>query len=531
MTLFTDSIPQIDALIDCKGGIRAVVKEWEEQLAEETESDTQSPSLELSPSSLSSGALLRKGSLSASELPPLPTKPPGKPILVNPPSLITELYPPGLDVQDSGLFSQLERNLMQESPEALREIICGDWLKLMYQHKPCPPSIWQWLFQIMSRSSDPTLSSMAFKSLTELLQAAVRQNGLTSVRPPTLEDILDVVVCLGAVESRLLSRADSMDVDATDDVFEPERVTMRNIASMVRFITVYLRLLPSWHSAKELESLVTLLLNLSLDPSLCGQVLEKDISQCIGAALSAIPEESWMKCANRLNLQAVRVSEHHHNRLHIAYLISGASERQRFLQKMFCHDAIVNTLGLKRAESNKEPPATSSEETPRPVEARVKSEGQTDLQEEKPARGENHASSQQTHTGEPSTQTKSSSDRAVQETRLSSDCSFAQQVVLHYYQKDSKEFTYDLVYSMYSVLTLLSLFMQPSEMRWPSKQERVQFAQLLGALSSAKVRDNSMKPELAPVKDLIIRMSLEVSSHQVDGPHQTDLFAFVRSDV
>ena len=178
--------------------------------------------------------------------------------------------------------------------------------------------------------------------------------------------------------------------------------------------------------------------------------------------------------------QAVMVSEHHHNRLYLAHIITGSSRRQRFLQKEFCQECIVRSLGLKsvgQAKSNGED--TSNE---------VKLEGDA--------------------------------------TSLDS-CSFAHQVIMHYYYHLKPE-TYDF-YSMYSILTMLALFMHPSEMKWPTAEERKRFEVLLSSLASDKLKDTCSidKMDMIPVKDLVVRMKLEISSHKVAEARQTDLYSFL----
>lgn len=478
------------------GGIRTLSKEWEEQKEQarssasegEKESETQTPGPDTSPNSF------RKFSCSTPpEAPPLPLLPPGKTIFINSPLLITELYPPGLEVDEKGMFSGLERNLMQDSagPEALKEAISGGWLRLCYQSRPCPQAVWQWLFQIMCRSGDDVLSNGAFRNLTALLQLALRRNDRASIHTPSLADIVDVLVCMGADQNRLFSGvpcAGEMEVDESEEVFHL-KIPTRNLSHFLKYLTTYTRVLPGCYTLVELENLVVLLLNIALDPQLCGQPIENDIVQCIGVALATIPEESWMNAAKRILPRALALSDHHHNQLHIAYLISGTSEteHQRFLQKLFCRESIAQITGLKSVEQL------------RMKESSVKTE---------------------TTNGDlPTAENKMSTTQLDD-----SDCSFAQEVILYYYRTPSDKYDY---YCMYSVLRMLSMFMLPAEMKWPSQEKQKAFEQLLGSLSSDKIRDNLRHPERGPVKDLVIRMRLEVNRQKVAGQlKQTDLFAF-----
>ena len=482
------------------GGIRGLRMEYEEQKEQarssasegEKESETQTPGPDTSPNTFG-----KFSTGTPPEAPALPMLPPGKIIFTNSPLLITELYPPGLEVDEKveqNMFSGLERNLMQDSasPEALKEAISGGWIRLCYQNRPCPQAVWQWLFQIMCRSSDDMLSNGAFRSLTALLQIALRRNDRATVHTPSLADIVDVLVCMGADQNRLFSSGlctgeMEVEVDESDDVFQP-KIPTRNLSHFLKYFTTYTRMLPGCYTLEELENLVILLLNVALDPQLCGQLIETNIVQCIGVALAAIPEESWMKTAKRILSRALALSDHHHNQLHIAYLISGTSEteHQRFLQKLFCRESIAQITGLK----------------PEVQSSRVKTEA--------------------TNGDLPTTENRTATEFSTQ--LDDSDCLFAQEVIVHYYRTPSEQYDY---YCMYSVLRMLSMFMLPAEMKWPSQEKQKVFEHLLGSLSSEKIRENLRHPERGPVKDLVIRMKLEVNRQKVTGQmKQTDLFAF-----
>ena len=493
---------------------------WEEDealLEEDKNSDTQPANGSDLP--CSSSSLPPRGSIrsttsicSNAEPPPLPTRPPGKAVFANPPSFITELYPPFIDVgkeeEEGGGGSVLaqvisRQLLMQESPDALRMMISGRWLEQCYKY----PTMWQWLFQITSRSSDPLLSNRAFQCLIQLLQAASQRNDLGSVRPPALADVMDVLVCLGVDQTRLLPCDEGMEVSEghaveCDDVFHSPKSLVGNVKNVVKYLTACIRLLPKFYSQEELESLINLLLNVSLDPLFCGAFAEADanvhIAQCVGEAITAFPEESWMKVARCLTSQALGISSHHHNRLHLVTVVGSALRpRQGMLQKMLCRESIARTLGFN---------VKSEEWTPSsdlPV-VRVKTEdgGEMDF---------------------PEAEVKSKNASSVK-LDDDADCSFAHRVVLHYYKQRSESYDY---YSIYSVMTMLSLLMHPSEMKWPTNEERKQFGMLLGALSSEKIRDNAMRPERMPVKDLIIRMKLEVNSHKTVEPRQTSIDSYL----
>ena len=487
--------------IDCfkkMGGIRALSKDWEEHeharssaSEGERESETLTPGPDSSPTSL---VTFRKLSSTSAppEAPPLPSLPPGKIIFTKAPSFITELYPPGLEIDTTGMFSGSQHNLLQitAGPETLKEAVLGGWIKLCYCDRPCPQALWQWLFQMMCRSDDAVLSNGAFRSLITLLQLALSRNDQASIHPPSMADIVEVLVCMGADQSRLDSSttgAERMEVDESEDVFPP-RVPTRSLSHLLKYLTRCIRALPGCYTVEELEDLVTLLLNVALEPQLLGQPIENDIMQCTGVALAVIPDESWMKAAKRLLSRILAIASHHHNQLYVAYLISGTSEtdRQRFLQKLFCRESIAQILGLN-----------SEVETKQASPVKVKTE---------------------------ETATVNGSAKMPTSQLHDSDCQFAQRVISHYNHLSSVHYDY---YRMYSVLTMLSRFMDPTDMKWPSQEKRQEFSRLLGCLSSNKIHDHPQHPERGPVKDLVIRMKLEVSGQKVAGQlKQTSLFAF-----
>ena len=477
------------------GGIRALSKDWEEHeharssaSEGERESETLTPGPDSSPTSL---VTFRKLSSTSAppEAPPLPSLPPGKKIFTKVPSFITELYPPGLEIDTTGMFSGTQRNLLQitAGPETLKEAVLGGWVKLCYWDSPCPQPVWQWLFQMMCRSEDAVLSNGAFKSLTTLLQLALSRNDPASIHPPSMADIVEVLVCMGADQSRLVSSttgAERMEVDENEDVFPP-RVPTRSLSHLLKYLTPCIRALPGCYTLEELEELVILMLNVALDPQLLGQPIENDIMQCIGIALAVVPEENWMKAAKRLVCRILEIADHHHNQLYIAYLISGTSKtvRQQFLQKLYCRESITQRLGLN--------------ETKQMLPVKVKTEETT---------------------------TENESARMSTSQLDDSDCQFAQKVICHYNRIPSLQYDY---YCMYSVLTMLSRFMDPTDMKWPSQEKRKEFSRLLGCLSSNKIHDHPSHPERGPVKDLVIRMKLEVSNQKVAGQmKQTSLFEF-----
>ena len=107
-----------------------------------------------------------------------------------------------------------------------------------------------------------------------------------------------------------------------------------------------------------------------------------------------------------------------------------------------------------------------------------------------------------------------------------SDWSFMWTVVRHYYETPAAQYHY---YSMYTVVCLLTQLLHLSSPEWPSSDKKRDFKSMLSKLASVKIRDSADSVERAPVKDLLISMSLEMASQRSKDTLQTDLFAHFRS--
>lgn len=392
----------------------------------------------------------------------LPTNPPGQTFFVNPPVFITELYPPCCeeDSADSALFSKVESNLLNhQDPLVLKNIICSDWLRLCYLEKPCPPYVWQWLFQIMCRSHDQELCSGAFKSLTSLIQIAKHRQDVVSILIPSLSDLKDILIHLGAPSSVLsVSTCEPVEEDGVFDVAPP----MQNLSYMLQYLVICLKSgLESCYSIEDIETLIMLLVRLSLDHHVCGELIEWQVSLCIAALVGVVPDDQWEGLFVKLVSKITALSEHHHDKLYMTRLISGTSKRLHHLQKELCRKSLEQLIELEESR-----------------------------------------------------------------TSASGNCHLIRCVVEHFLKQQRSE-SFEDYYAMYSVFSLVTLLMHPAEMLWPSAQEKKELSILLGNLSSTRIRDNPEYPERSVVKDLVIRLMLEVKSQKDKTAKQQDLFAYV----
>lgn len=357
------------------------------------------------------------------------------------------------------MFANVEDNLLtQQDPTILKMVICGEWLKLCYLHKPCPSLVWQWLFQIMCRSHDSELSNGAFQSLTSLIQVAKQHQDVMSILIPPLSDVTDILVHLGASPSSdMASRptCEPMEEDSVFDVASP----MQNLSHMLQYLTMCLK---SGHkecyNVQEVETLIVSFVRMSLDHHVCGEPIQHQVSLCIAALVSSVSDEQWAAMLVRLVVRITAISEHHHDKLYMTYLMSGTSQRLHQLQREFCQKSL---------------------------------EQLTEVEEPK-----------------------------------SGDCALIRHVV-EYFLSRQRSNSFEEYYLMFSVFSLVSLFMHPSVIVWPSTQEKKELSCLLGNLSSTRIRDDPDHPERSIVKDLIIRIMLEVKTQKDKTSKQQSLFSYV----
>lgn len=405
---------------------------------------------------------------------PFPLCAPGYPVLVCPPHLITELYPPGYHQdekgEEQGPFNNLEKNIMmQQNPEVLSQLICERWFLLCYRKKPCPIAIWQWLFQITCLSCDQYLAERVYFNLKTLTDWSSDKETVYVPNPGT---VIDVLVNLGAERDVLEggrsleqrgseagnSRQDYVNSPMEDEVFQsPPAVNVSmNLANLFRYVSCAVKVRHSALSDDDLRQLVSVAATVSLDssmtkdPSLLGH-----ISDCISALVAAISEPYWPATLTTLSSRLIQLSSHHHNLLHLSKLMTPSSSRMAKLRMILCKASIWKLVY----------PDTSS--------------------------------------------------------RHVSDYSFVWKIVEHYYNMPAAKYVY---YEMYSVVCMLGHFMNLCPLQWPSQEKRKEFKSMLSKVATVKIRDIAESAERAPVKDMFITMALEMATQR---SKQTDLFSML----
>ena len=356
------------------------------------------------------------------------------------------------------MFANVEDNLLtQQDPTILKTVICGEWLKLCYLHKPCPPLVWQWLFQIMCRSHDSELSSGAFRSLTSLIQVTKQRQDVLSIFIPPLSDLTDILVHLGAAPSSVAagSLREAMEEDSVFDVASP----IQNLSHLLQYLTMCVKCgRKECYSVQEVETLIVLFVQMSLDHHICGEPIQYHVSLCIAALVSSVSSEQWAALLVRLVVRITSLSEHHHDKLYITYLMSGTSQRLHQLQRELCRKSLEQLTEVEESKTN--------------------------------------------------------------------DCALIRHVVEYFLGRQRSD-SFEEYYAMFSVFSLVALYMHPSVIEWPSSQEKKELSVLLGNLSSTRIRDDPDHPERSVVKDLVIRIMLEVKTQKDKTSRQESLFAYM----
>ena len=435
--------------------MRALSEEWEESKRREAS---------LSDCGDNEGSVSRASASEGEHESFLPKKPPGQTFFIKSPDFITELYPPGYDedpANSTSMFANLEDNLLtQQDPSVLKMVICSDSLKLCFLHKSCPSLIWQWLFQIICRSHDLELSNGAFQSLTSLIQIAKQRQDTSSILVPSLSDLTDILVHLGADPSAVTtgSLCEPMEEDSVFDIVSP----MQNLSHMLQYLTMCLKSSQEGcYTVKEIETLIILFVRMSLDRHICGEFIEHQVSLCIAALVASVNAEQWTALLVRLVAKITTLSDHHHDKLYVTYLMSGTSQRLHQLQSELCRKSIEQLTEVEESKTN-----------------------------------------------------------------AFTNCGLIRHVVEYFLSRQRSE-SFEDYYTMFSVFSLVNLYMHPSLIVWPSTQEKKELSILLGTLSSTRIRDDPDHPERSVVKDLVIRIMLEVKSQKDKTTKQESLFAYM----
>ena len=464
----------------------------------------------------------------------------GKAIFIHKPSLITELYPPGVEVQDRGLLGSI---LIQGSEEDLKNAVCSQMIPVAYvTNMPCPIELTQWLFQVMACSAEPQVSYGALRSLTGLLQYALKQKSDFSV--PSVADITDVLVTLGAERKRLRLRISASGTrvyavtsdQEREEVFTPVPPPHNNLLNIISYITSCVRSLSSY-TVQQLEDLLVILSNLSLD-HYCQHFLRWNLQACIHQILAAYPENVWQKAVRRLSPQLLCLSPHHKDKVCLARLINGSMPRARCLVKDFCRFCLEEMARLRGKESLAGVPEKASSKGAENCIAKMKSgdkapEKASSKSTEKCRTEESRNDKDSIHVNEPLSRGITEASRGGEPTEgatpgKKSDCVFMKEVLQSYHKivQGNTSMSDEDCYKMHSAFQLLQLYAPLSDLPFSGEDTKQDLISLLGVLR-ASVREDPMRPVTSLLKDVLIRMKLELEARgSSQHEKQTDLFSF-----
>lgn len=288
--------------------------------------------------------------------PSSPSPVPDRPVFVHPPSLITELYPPGLSIiRDRGCVSGL---LLEGGGEEIKRIVCSDVLPLSYFDQSCPPELSQWLFQLLGCSADSQVSARAMKNLVEFVNLSRRRG--SSFHPPTVADIIGVLVTLGAERRRMCapfcepgSTLQSLEKGREDrSAVGPPR---SNLVNLISFVSELIKNCAAEYTVQDLEELVVILCSLSLDRH-CRWFLTHNLQVCIHHIIAAYPDSVWPKAQARLAALLVQLSiRHHHHQILLARLFCRTTPRELSLLRHFCRLCLLGIVKPSSANSTVNP--------------------------------------------------------------------------------------------------------------------------------------------------------------------------------
>ena len=404
------------------------------------------------------------GSSSDSHRFPFPLYAPGIPLFVHAPHLMMELHPPPCQ-QIDGESPFSHLETSSLDPDVLSQLICQRWFLLCYRSKPCPVIVYKWLFQITCLSCDLHVADRAHVSLQTLVEWA---SDKTQVYVPTPQTVLDILARMGA--DRALLEAASRGTPTGDNVM------MSATSSNDVF---------------------------QLPPPLLSNV--SNLLRYVSRAISAHPS-------------ALSTSELHQLFCMLAYLSldSTLNKDARCLSDTSaCVSAIVSAL--PESDWNVSLPSLSS---------RLVGLSQ-----------HHHDRLQLTRLLVPnSARMKQLQIAACKESTWRTvfpdtpfkplpDWTFMWTVVEKYYDTPASEYVY---YSMYTAVCLLTQLLHLCSPHWPSGEKKRDFKSMLSKLASVKIRDSAESVERAPVKDILIAMSLEMASQRSKDTLQTDLFSHWR---
>ena len=396
---------------------------------------------------------------------PLPFLPPGLPVFLHTPTLLTHVRLPGRKggMDENGMLMENWPVNEKQHQQALLHFLSR--LAVLYRCKPCPMNLLEWLFQVACSSHDQLIGEAALSNLILLLENSCdADRGSWPILVPTPYLVVQLLKTLGAdvkmfklttEEAFLSPPGESVDVSLTSGL----QSIIANVTRLFKYLSLVVRIRQDSFSTEDLQSLIIILATLSLDSGLLQHVsFLGHISHTISVLVKAIPELCWIDSISFLVTALMSLSTHHHDRLHLCKLLPSFPLRALELIQLTCQRFLCEVVF----------PGGS---------------------------------------------------------RVLSECELAFEVIKHFHSQPSSAFHY---YSMYSVVWMLDMLMSSSsDLKWLSPAREREFMDMLGHLALVKIKDNADVTERAPVKDLLITMKLGMDSRKrKETQQQMNLFQY-----
>lgn len=418
---------------------------------------------------------------------PLPVRPPGLHLLVHPPVLLRTLKPPRerlskseyrtwnppttRDGEQSAECSGKGTDwTLSDDPQFLYHLICNHWFTMEYASKPCPPHIWNWLFEISCKSCDTSIGEVSLATLISLLRVAGETDHKSwHVLVLNPSHIIEVLVALGADRGKL--QVDSLvkgqvrqnaPSEQSGKLSEAVEVGLKHLFT---YLDKSILCRPQRMTREDLLHTVVLTVTVALDSHLLqlnDSGLTRAISNALSSLLDCVPDDAWPEWHVRAASKLQPLSSHHHDCLHICGIILSSSRRSEELKRLVIRQQLISVLF-------------------------------------------------------PGNVAGSTID-------LIKDWKLAWSLVKFYNDKPLSAFEY---YSMYSCVCLLGmLFALSVENDWPPKEE-AEVKTMLSNLGLVRIKDNVDHVERFPVKDFFIYLWSEMDSRKKSKSlRQSNLFDF-----
>ncbi|XP_041124585.1 SMC5-SMC6 complex localization factor protein 2-like isoform X2 [Polyodon spathula] len=238
-----------------------------------------------------------------------------------------------LDLRNCGLSPQSREQdaLLSFCPRKQPFVCSQGFLKMAFQCAPRQPSLYKWLFQMMSVHSDFLTSTLILKGLRDLALNAADQivlynNKTVRVWLPPLEDVVLVFLNMGVPfsslfplenlqpdfsEEDIVQRVDAVAEDALESrECDPVCFPLQNFVNVLQYLVMCTSLCPRAYSDRDKLLLLSLLCRVSLEKGLRLHPMV-EIQTIIHNLLKSI--RHWDTQMPLVCLTLINLAAHHHN--------------------------------------------------------------------------------------------------------------------------------------------------------------------------------------------------------------------------